>query len=110
MKICQINCVYGEGSTGKVVQAIHHTLQNNGYESIAITPMIPDFCKSDTGVYSVSNGILTKLSATYRRLLGLQFDGALIQTARIIKVLEFEKPDVVHIHCINGNNINVYRL
>lgn len=110
MKICQINCVYGEGSTGKVVQAIHHTLQNNGYESIAITPKIPDFCKSDTGVYSVSNGILTKLSATYRRLLGLQFDGALIQTARIIKVLEFEKPDVVHIHCINGNNINVYRL
>ena len=110
MKICQINCVYGEGSTGKIVKDIHQTLLENNYDSICITPITPEHCALDAGVYSVSNKFLSKLSAIYRRLLGLQFDGAYIQTSRIIKILKKEEPNVVHLHCINGNNINVYRL
>ena len=109
MKVCQINCVYGRGSTGKIVQSLHHELQKNGYESIVICPIVKAE-DLETNVFTVSNRYLSRASALYRRLFARQFDGALIQTSRILNILEKERPDVVHLHCINGNNINIYRL
>lgn len=110
MKVCQINCIYGSGSTGKIVQDIHRTLVDNGIESIVIAPVMPSCCESERGVYCVSSYFLNRLSAFYRRFTGRQFDGGIIQTNRIITILKRERPDIVHLHCINGNNINVYRL
>lgn len=110
MKVCQINCVYGEGSTGKIVRDIHISLKEQGVESFAIAPTIPEACKGEVGVYAISNRLLSNITASYRRLLGRQFDGAWLQTNRILQILKREKPDVVHLHCLNGNNINVYSL
>ena len=107
MKICQINCVYGVGSTGKIVRDIHSSLMEKGIDSMVIVPMTRN---KDVGVYTVSNKFLSYNTAIYRRGFGRQFDGALIQTNRIIQIMAKEKPDLVHLHCINGNNINVYRL
>ncbi len=109
MKICQVNCVYGEGSTGRIVQDLHKTLLKRGHESVVIVPLANRYTK-EGGVYTVSNYVLGRLSAIYRRLFGMQYDGAFIQTNRILRILKKEKPDVVHLHSINGNNINVYRL
>ena len=39
MKVCQINCVYGSGSTGKIVRDIHLTLKDQGIESLVIAPL-----------------------------------------------------------------------
>ncbi len=109
MKVCQINTVYGKGSTGKIVRDLHEELLRSGHESIVIYPVRN---KDENGpfLYTVSNKHLSRASAVYRRLSGRQFDGAYIQTSRIINILKREKPDVVHLHCINGNNINIYRL
>ena len=109
MKVCQINCVYGRGSTGKIVQSLHRELQKNGHESIVICPTVKAE-DLEANVFTVSNRYLSRASALYRRLFARQFDGALIQTSRILNILEKERPDVVHLHCINGNNINIYRL
>ena len=109
MKICQINIVYGKGSTGRIVLDLHKGLLEAGHESIVIYPVKNKGEKED-GIYTVSNKYLSRASAVYRRLLGRQFDGAYIQTSRIIRILKKENPDVVHLHCINGNNINIYRL
>lgn len=107
MKVIQINCVYGVGSTGKIVQNIHNHLLNNGVASSVIVPMTNS---KDKNVFCVSNKFLSYSSAFYRRSSGRQFDGANIQTGRIIRLLKEQKPDIVHLHCINGNNINIYRL
>ncbi len=109
MKICQINCIYGEGSTGRIVRDLHHALTEKRYESVVIVPRANRYTKED-GVCTVSNLLLDRLSAIYRRVSGHQYDGAFIQTNRIIRILKKEKPDVVHLQCINGNNINIYRL
>lgn len=110
MKICQINCVYGEGSTGKIVRDIHNCLMSENVKSIVIVPMVSRTFSDDKGVFAVSNKYLSMLSAFWRRVTGRQFDGAYFQTNRILRILKTEKPDIVHLHCINGNNINVYRL
>lgn len=107
MKICQINCVYGSGSTGSIVEEIHTELIKRNIRSIVIVPKTKS---KDKGVYTVSNRLLNDLSAFYRRFFGRQFDGAFVQTNRILNILKKEKPDIVHLHCINGNDINVYRL
>ena len=109
MKICQINCIYGIGSTGKLTRDIHFSLLEQGIDSIVIAPLTNQFTK-DKGVYVVSNKFLSYLNAALKRGLGMTFDWAHIQTLRIISILKHEKPDVVHLQCINGNNINVYML
>lgn len=109
MKICQINCVYGVGSTGKIVRDIHLSLQKEGNESFVIYPKnLPN--TNDNGVYKVSNKLLSFFSAFMRRITGMQFDWALVQTNKILNILSREKPNVVHLQCINGNDINVYRV
>lgn len=109
MRVCQINCVYGVGSTGKLTRYIHQSLRNKGYDSFVIVPNSNNYT-SDDGVFVVSNRFLSMLSAGLRRGLGMQYDWAFIQTNRIIKILKDIKPDVVHLQCINGNNINIYML
>ena len=109
MKICQINCIYGIGSTGKITRDIHLSLLRQGFDSIVIAPLKNRFT-NDQGVFVVSNKLIAYTSALLKRCLGMQFDWAHIQTLRIIGILRRERPDVVHLQCINGNNINIYML
>lgn len=109
MKICQINCVYGTGSTGKIVRDLHSTLIKEGYESVVIVSRKSQFTDED-GVKVTSNIFLSYCSALLRRGLGMSFDWAIIQTIRIIRILKRENPDIVHLHCVNGNDINLYSL
>ena len=109
MRISQINCVYGEGSTGKLVRDLHLSLLQNGYESqVLYGRNNPDI--HDPYVYGIAGKWLSYLSAILRRVFGMQFDWAFIQTYRIIRQLKCKRPDIVHLHCINGNNINIYIL
>jgi len=109
MKICQINVVYAKGSTGKIVRDLHIGLLEAGYDSMVIYP-VKDKFENDKNIFTVSNKWMSRITALYRRISGRQFDGAYIQTRRIINILKKEKPDIVHLHCINGNNINIYKL
>lgn len=109
MRICQINCVYGVGSTGRIERDIHLALLASGKESVVLNPLKNQYTH-DPNIRTFSNKFLSYVSAIYRRGLGRQFDGALIQTTKLLRMLEQEKPDIVHLHCINGNNINIYRL
>lgn len=109
MKICQINCVYGVGSTGKLTRDTHLSLLEQGFESIVITPLANQFT-DEKGVYVVSNKLLSYTNAALRRGFGMQFDWAHFQTWRIISILKKEKPAVVHIQCLNSNDINIYSL
>lgn len=109
MKICQINCVYGVLSTGKIVRDIHQSLLKKGIQSIVIVPRKSTFT-NENGVFVFSNLFLSYLSAFLRRLLGMTFDWAHLQTYRMINILKREHPDIVHLHCINGNDINIYKI
>lgn len=109
MKICQINCIYGEGSTGKITRDLHLSLLAEGYDAFVITPLKNRFT-TDNNVFVISNKTMSYISALFRRCLGMQFDWAYVQTFRIIKIIKREQPDIVHLQCINGNSINIYML
>lgn len=109
MKICQINCIYGFGSTGKITRDIHHSLLSRGIGSIVIVPE-KNVLTHEDGCFTIATRWQSLLSALFRRSTGFQYDGAIIQTSRLLSILKKEKPDIVHLQCINGNNINVFWL
>ncbi|MBE7027139.1 MAG: glycosyltransferase [Ruminococcaceae bacterium] len=108
MKILQINCVYNSGSTGKIVYDISNTLKQKGFDSVVCYGRGKKV--SEPNVYKVSTEFEAKIHSLLARLFGVQFGFSPIATAKTINIIKKEKPDVVHLHCLNGNFINVYRL
>ena len=108
MKILQVNNVYNNGSTGKIVHDIHVSLQQRGDQSIVCYGRGEKIVEHD--IYKTSSELEAKLNNLRSRLGGLQYGGSFIATRRLIKIIKSEKPDVVHLHCINGFFVNIYRL
>ena len=108
MKILQVNCVYGKGSTGKIVEGIHQGLLERGIASVVCYGR---GCRVDKpNIYKVCGEIYSKLNNALSRLTGLMYGGCFFSTNRLIRRIKQEKPDVVHLHCINGYFVNIYRL
>jgi putative colanic acid biosynthesis glycosyltransferase len=108
MKILQVNCVYNNGSTGKIVYDIHRGLQAEGIESVVCYGRGQKV--SEPNVYKTSSEIIAKFNALRSRITGLQYNGSWIATNKLISIIRKEHPDIVHLHCINGYFVNVYRL
>lgn len=108
MKIIQINCVYPNGSTGKIVYDLHTSFLNKGYESIVIFGNGKNI--NEPFIYRSYNSFFRKINTMYTYLTGNIYAGSLYSTMKIIKKIKREKPDIVHLHSINGHMVNIYKL
>lgn len=108
MKILQVNNVYGEKSTGKLTQAIHLGLLEQGWESVSVFGRGPG--APDPGVIRLCPNWYGKLNSLLTRFTGLPYGLCHLSTARLKRIIRREKPDVVHLQCINGNFVNIYSL
>lgn len=108
MKVLQVNCVYAKGSTGKITYDLHKALTEKGFESAVCFGRgervnEPDVYKTSWELYSKINNLLS-------RITGIMYGGCFFSTNRLISVIKREKPDIVHLQCINGYFVNIYRL
>lgn len=108
MKILQVNCVYNNGSTGKIVYDIHRGLQEHGIRSVVCYGRGQKVFEPN--VYKTSTEINAKLNALKSRITGLQYNGSWFATNKLENIINKEQPDIVHLHCINGYFVNIYRL
>ena len=108
MKVLQINCVYRRGSTGKIVWDLHTSLQARGIQSVVCYGRLQD--TEESNVYKTSSEFAGKFNNGLSRLTGLPYGGAGAATRRLLKIILREQPDVVHLQCINGFFVNIYRL
>ena len=108
MKVMQINCVYNKGSTGKIMYDIHNGLLENGIESVICYGRGAG--TTDKNVYKTCSELYAKLNNLLSRITGLMYGGCFFSTNKLISIIKKEKPDVVHLHCINGYFVNIYRL
>ena len=108
MKILQVNCVYGVGSTGKLTAEIHTELIRQGIESVVCygrgTKM------KEPGLHKTCGEFYSKANQALARARGQLYGGCWLSTRKLISVIEKEKPDVVHLQCINGFFVNIARL
>ncbi len=108
MKILQINCVYNSGSTGKIVYDLHNELKASGMESIVCFGRGKD--PKEENIYKVCSDIHCKINSLWSRITGIMYGGCLISTDKLFRIIKREKPDIVHLHCLNGYFVNIYRL
>ncbi len=108
MKVMQINCVYKKGSTGKIVYDIHTELKKQGIESIVCYGRGKKIVEEN--VYKTSTEFLAKFNNVKSRFTGMPYNGSFFATNKLFGIIKKEKPDVVHLHCINGYFVNIYRL
>lgn len=108
MKILQINCVYKNGSTGKITYDIHTELLRRGYESIVCYGRGVKI--KEPYIYKTCNEVYSKLNHLGACITGVMYGGCFFSTKRLIHIIEKEQPDIVHLHCINGYFVNIYRL
>ena len=108
MKILQVNCVYRKGSTGKIVYDIHTELQRQGICSIVCYGRGKKCIEQN--VYKVCPEWYSKLNNLWSRISGLMYGGLYFSTHKLIQIIERENPDIVHLQCINGYFVNIYKI
>ncbi len=108
MKILQINSVYGYGSTGRITRDIHIALRERGHQSFVIYGRGDNTKEKD--VIRFSDDWLAKLNNLFSRISGIMYGGCYYSTFMIIRRIKRLKPDIVHIQCINGYFVNIYKL
>ena len=108
MKVLQVNCVYRKGSTGKIVYDLHSQLPAEKITSVVCYGRGEKVRES--GVYKTCPEALAKWNNLLSRFTGMMYDGCYISTWKLISRIKKEKPDIVHLQCINGYFVNIYRL
>ena len=108
MKILQVNCVYKKGSTGKITYDIHSELLKRGIESVVCYGRGDKI--NEPHVYKTCREGYSKINHLLSEFTGVMYGGCFFSTNKLIKIIKKEKPDVVHLQCINGYFVNIYRL
>ena len=68
MKVLQINCVYANGSTGKIVEDAHKYYLSNGIDSVVVYGRGQG--ESDENLYRVSSEYIAKFRNLLSRATG----------------------------------------
>lgn len=107
MRVVEINAIYGTQSTGTIVKNIQSTCFNNNIEcyvaySECYLPSSQVFCG-----YKIGNIIDYKLHAAFARIAGKMAYFSHVPTFFFLRYLDKIKPDIVHLHNLHGNYINL---
>ena len=108
MKVLQVNVVYKNGSTGKITADIHTELLKNGIESVVCYGRGSKV--DETYVYKTCGELYAKMNNAFSRITGIMYAGCLFSTRKLVNIIKREKPDIVHLQCINGYFVNIYKL
>lgn len=102
MKVLHINAVSGIRSTGRICSEIIDYLNYNGHKGyIAYS----DGIKSKG--YKIGSKFDRKCHALLSRISGMQGCFSVPQTYGLIKFIKYLKPDIIHLHNLHGNYINI---
>ena len=108
MKVLQINSVYDFGSTGKITADIHRLLPQYGIESVVCYGRRDK--SHEANVYQICNDFYSHIEHFRANVTGVMYGGCELSTYRLKKIIEKEKPDVVHLQCLNNYFVNIYKL
>lgn len=108
MKVLQINAVYGHGSTGTIVRDIEQLCHAEGIECLVASPDLA--VQQAKHGYVIGNTLDHKLHAALSRIYGKQAYYSRCATRALLKYMDREKPDIVHLHNLHSNYIHLNML
>lgn len=108
MKVIQLNVTYGNAdSTGRNVKELHNYLLERGFDSHVYTTEINDESELDDRIHLFSSANDKRIHALFSRLTGKQGYFSYFSTKVLIAELSELKPDVVVLHVLHSNCINL---
>ena len=108
MKVLAINLFYKKGSTGKLVYEIHKGLIDNNIESAVCYAL--DELVDDEQIFKFGSNLSSKFYTYLSAITGMQYTYSFAETQKLINFIVNYKPDIVHVHVINCNTVNIYKL
>lgn len=108
MRILQINSVYGFGSTGRIVENLHHAIMESGNESYVIYGRGKSV--DEANVFKIGNPLEQAIDLAATRLFNRHGQTNLVATQMIINKIKEINPDIVHLHNIHGYYVNFPKL
>lgn len=108
MKVLIVNSVFGQGSTGKIVEDLYQRLRENGNEVKVCYGRGKEPTNDD--IVKVSYDFETIIHATLARIIGISGCFSFFSTQRLIKVIEQFEPDIVHLHNLHGYYMDYYKV
>lgn len=110
MKILQINQNYNFGSTGKIMKDINDIIVECGEESYMLTAYANGQADNLFVMENLPLFWAIRKNILMTRITGLNGYGSKRMTRRAIQWIESIHPDIVHLHNIHGDWINLYEL
>lgn len=107
MKIVQINIVYGFGSTGRIVKELHEFLLSKNVDSQVFVSNSNEY---NCFVHKIGNLFDRKIHAILSRVFGLQGYFSFFSTCKMLNKIKKTNPDIVILHNLHGNYINIKKL
>ena len=108
MKVLLLNCVYIQGSTGKIVVDTREYLIRNGIDTFV---GYGNFLSEKTEkVFKFGTKWETKLFSILSKLGYAQYASSPVATYRLLHYIDEVCPDIVHLHCMNGYCVNLFSL
>ena len=110
MRILQINAVYKTKSTGRIVMEMHKYFQSKGIESYVAYATENTDCSKDPNVFRIGNTLDHKLHALAYRIDKMQGCHSILATFGLIKKIKKIMPDIIIMHNLHSNYINIKKL
>lgn len=103
MKVLQINAVSGIRSTGRLCTEISDYLNNNGNEGYIAYSKGISYSKG----YKIGTILDGKMHGLWSRIFGMQAYFSKNSTRKLLVYISDLNPDIVHLHNLHGNFINL---
>lgn len=104
MKVIQINACYGYGSTGIIVRDLQDICIHNGIDCVVAFSQSKGDVKKG---YKIGNALSNKLHALLSRIKGEQGYFSIVSTIHFLHFLNRYNPDIIHLHNLHANYINL---
>lgn len=105
MKVLIVNCVYGQGSTGKIIADLHRGLCRSGIQTSVCYARGPG--RSEINVHKLVEEPIVKLQSMCSKITGYVYQCSPFSTKALFAYIEREHPDLINLHCINANTLNI---
>jgi len=110
MKILLINVVFGYGSTGVIVENLAKEYTKQGNEVFIIQGRGKNKKKEGFKVFKPTSELESKTHHFFSIFNGNIYGGMSFSTRKIVRTIKRIQPDLVHLHCLNGYFVNIYKL
>lgn len=107
MRVLQINATYGTGSTGMIVEHIKKALDEQGIENWIACQYTNT---NEQNVFGISNKLDIKVHALLSRITGTNAHFSRFVTRKFLMKIDQIQPDIVHLHNLHNNFINLNML